>query len=255
MSSQSGSREPSEAELRQWTADLASPRSRRAARQKLVAARAVGPLMECLDAINEAVVWSAVESLGELRAREAVPKLIVLLERGVLTLDVIEALTRITRQEFGGDVAAWRRWARDFDPSAEPRLDVDDLVRRTSTLLGVEPSGSGSSFRFQLSLDEARAQKVAVYFGRADADGEELVVIYTECGPAETKYYEAVLRKNLSIPSGAFAIRDVDGSPRFVLVDTMLASTVTPSALAKKIEHIASRGDAVENSLTNQDLL
>jgi serine/threonine-protein kinase len=104
-----------------------------------------------------------------------------------------------------------------------------------------------------LSLDEGRAQKVAVYFGREDAEGEELVVIYSECGPADPKYYEVVLRKNLSIPSGAFAVRDLDGSPHFVLVDTMLASSATPSALAKKIEHIADRADAVEQSLTKQD--
>jgi hypothetical protein len=253
MSSAPNQPEATAAEIQQWTDELANPRTRRAARQRLVRARAVDPLIDCLDAINEAVVWSAVESLGELRAREAVPKLLELLERGVLTLDVIEALTRITRQEYGGNVAAWRRWLAEFDPAAVPELDIEELITRTSSLLGVEPSPSGSSYWFPLSLDEGRAQKVAVYFGREDAEGEELVVIYSECGPADPKYYEVVLRKNLSIPSGAFAVRDLDGSPHFVLVDTMLASSATPSALAKKIEHIADRADAVEQSLTKQD--
>ena len=82
---------------------------------------------------------------------------------------------------------------------------------------------------------------------------DELVVIYSECGPANPKYYERVLRKNLGIPAGAFAIRDIGGKPNFVMVDTVLAGMVTPSVLARKIENIASRADIVEKSLTKED--
>jgi len=242
----------SDGQLRQWVAELHEPATRRAARQKLLAARAVGPLLECLDSTNESVVWAAVESLGQLRAAEAVGPLVDLLEQGRLVLDVCEALQRITGQNFGADVGRWRRWLAQSDRPAEGRLDITECVRRTGQLLGVEPVGSGEQWRFLLSLPEGRSQKVTVYFGR-QAGEDELVVIYSECGPADPKLYEAVLRKNLSIPAGAFAIRDIDGRPNFVMVDTMLAESVTPSVLARKIENIASRADMVEKLLAKED--
>ncbi|MCX7427009.1 MAG: hypothetical protein NTW96_15465 [Planctomycetia bacterium] len=230
---------------------LGHPQTRRAARQKLVAARAVGPLLECLDSRNESVVWAAVQSLGELRAKEAVEPLVGLLDRGTLVFDVCEALLQITGSNFGTDV---KRWRESLKSAADPaKLDVAECVARTADYLGVKPTGSGTSYQFQLPLPEGRSQKVAVYFGRQDAEGHELVVIYSECGPANPKYYETVLRKNLSIPVGAFAIRDIDGQANFVMVDTMMAASADPGALARKIEGMATRADSVEMSLTKED--
>jgi hypothetical protein len=237
----------------EWIRQLHDPWSRRAARQKLVAARAVGPLLECLGSTNESVAWAAVTSLGELRAPEAVGPLLEMLEQGRLTLDVSDALKLITGQEFGADLKAWRQWLEKSGTVKAPSLDVEQCVKQTAAYLGVEPNGSGSSYRFKLSLPDGREQKVAVYFGRKDDQDNELVVIYSECGPANPKYYEAVLRKNLAIPAGAFAIRDVDGQPNFVMVDTMLAVIVTPSLLAKRIENIAARADMVEKVLAKED--
>jgi len=241
-----------ETEYAELVRQLEEPWSRRAARKKLVAARAVGPLVKCLHSDNESVVWSAIQSLGELRAQDAVEPLIDLLEQGSLTLDVAQALTLITGEYFGADVKKWRQWLGKPAAKGPPKADVAECIRRTGEYLGVEPSGSGKSYRFKLSVAAGRTQKVAVYFGRED-DGDELVVIYSECGPARPKLYEAVLRKNLSIPTGAFAVRDIDGEPHFVMVDTMLAASVEPSTLAKHIENLATRADAVEKSLTKED--
>jgi hypothetical protein len=243
----------SSADIPRLVEELHVPWARREARRKLVALGAVDALLECLDADNESVVWSAVESLGELRAQEAVEPLADLLARGVLVLDVCEALTQITGQDFGADAAKWKEWIAGPQKGKPAELDAKDCVRRTAEYLGVEPVGSRRSFRFKLPLDEGRSQKVNVYFGREDPDGDELVVIYSECGPAHPKLYETVLRKNTAMPAGAFAIRDIDGKPHFVVVDTMIAATVTPRALAKKIENIAARADSVEKALTKED--
>jgi len=240
-------------DLAELVQKLHDPWSRRAARQKLVAARAVETLLECLDSTNESVVWAAIQSLGELRATEAIGPLVDLLERKVLILDVAEALSMITGEEFGADVERWKKWiAAPVDISSAP-ADHQECMRRTGELLGAEPSGSDDSFRFELSLPGGRTQKVAVYFGRDDGKGEKLIVIYSECGPALPKHYEAVLRKNMSIPAGAFAIRDVDGVATLVMVDTVIAATATAGMLAKKIENIAARADLVEKGLTKED--
>jgi hypothetical protein len=241
-------------ELPEESADLVEqlgdPQTRRAARQKLVTARAVDALLRCLDSQSEPVVWAAVQSLGELRAKEAVEPLLGLLDRGVLVFDVCEALGRITGSNYGMDA---KRWRQSLDTPPAKQLDVASCIAQTSDFLGVKPDGSDKSYRFQLPLAEGRSQRVGVYFGRKDEEGRELVVIYSECGPANPKYYEAVLRKNLSIPAGAFAIRDIDGQANFVIVDAMMAASVTPSILAGKIESIASRADSTEKSLTNED--
>lgn len=249
------SQSPGKPDIPQLVEQLSNPRTRRGARQGLVAAKAVDALVECLESLNESVVWAAVESLGQLRAAEAVEPLVGLLERGMLSLDVCEALIRITGQDHGLDPKRWRAAAANLPTGGEleSELDVVECVKRTAELLGCEPIGSGKSFQFQLSLPNGRRQKVAVFFQRQDSDGHKLVVIYSECGPAIPKHYEKVLRKNLSIPAGAFAIRDIDGAPNLVMVDTMLADLVTPRGLAKRIENIAARADGVEKSLTKED--
>ena len=244
---------PQQVDCRGLVEQLYHPQTRRIARQKLVAAGAVAPLLECLDSPNESVVWAAVESLGELRATEAVAPLVELLSRGRLVLDVCEALSRISGQDFGADVGKWRKWSEEHTAGETEGLNISECLQRTAEYLGVEPSGSDNSFRFKLGLPDGRTQKVAVYFGRQDEQGDELVVVYSECGPAEPRYYETVLRKNLGIPSGAFAIRDVGGKPCFVMVDTILTALVTPGALAKRIENIARRADTIEHLLTKED--
>ena len=239
-------------EISRLVEELHSPRTRRGARQKLIAARAVGALLECLESSNESVAWAAVESLGELRAREAVEPLIGMLQRGRLLLDSCEALIQITGQDHGLDAKQWRAAVANLPGSGE--LDVAECVKRTAEFLGVEPTGSGTTYQFRLSLPEGRRQKVAVFFDQKDSAGHKLVVVYSECGPAKAKHYEAVLRKNLTIPAGAFAIRDIDGAPNFVMVDTMVADLVTPRALARRIENIAARSDSVEKSISKEDL-
>lgn len=239
-------------EISRLVEELRSPRTRREARYKLVAARAVGALLKCLESSNESVAWAAVESLGELRAHEAVEPLIGMIERGRLLLDACEALIQITGQDHGLDAKRWRAAMANIPDSGE--LDVAKCVKRTAEFLGAEPAGSGGTYQFRLSLPEGRRQKVTVFFDQKNSDGRKLVVVYSECGLAKAKHYEAVLRKNLTIPAGAFAIRDIDGKPNFIMVDTMLADLVTPRALAKRIENIAARSDGVEKSLSKEDL-
>ncbi|HLA85981.1 MAG TPA: hypothetical protein VJL29_14410 [Thermoguttaceae bacterium] len=244
---------PESASTTEWVEQLYAPETRRAARQKLVAARAVEPLVACLDSPNQSVVWAAVVSLGELRAAEATERLVALLERGVLEWDVCGALVRITGEDLGTDPRRWRK-SLGTRPKASS-FDAAECIAQTSEFLGVKANASGGGTHvFQLSTAEGRTQKVAVLFDRRDARLGELVVIYSECGPANPKHYETLLRKNLGMPFGAFAIRDLDGQANLIIVETMAAASVTPGVLAGKIEQIAARADQVENQLTRQDV-
>jgi len=242
------------AEVRLLIERLVDPSARRAARQELVRLRAVEGLIECLASPNESVVWAAVQSLGELRATEALPRLVELLERDVLTTYTLEALQEISGQEFAADPRKWREWlGRGPATSAALRkpADLAELVRGAGELLGAAPQGLGRSFTFRLSQPDGRGQLVRVHSTRTGE--EELVVVYSECGPAQPKHFEAVLRKNAQLPVGAFGIRDVDGAAAFVLVETLPAERLSAPRLARTVERIAGRADTVEKSLAPED--
>ena len=243
------------AEIRLLIDRLVDPSARRAARQELVRLRAVEGLIECLASPNESVVWAAVQSLGELRAPEALPRLVELLERDVLTTYTLEALQEISGQEFAADSRKWREWLGRGPATAavasEKPADLAELVRGAGELLGAAPQGLGRSFTFRLSQPDGRGQLVRIHSTRTGE--EELVVVYSECGPAQPKHFEVVLRKNAQLPVGAFGIRDVDGAPAFVLVETLPAERLSAQRLARTIERIAARADTVEKSLTPED--
>lgn len=241
------------AEIRTLVDRLGDPATRRAARQQLVRLRAVDGLVECLRSHNESVVWAAIQSLAELRAREALPPLVDLLERGILTTDVVEALQQISGEEFGADARKWRAWLGVAPTAASEGkpADLAELVRAAGELLGAAPQGLGRSFTFRLSQPDGRSQVARVHATRTG--DEDLVVVYSECGPAQAKHFEAVLRKNAQLPIGAFGIRDVDGAAAFVLVETLPAERLTARQLARTVERIAARADTVEKSLSRED--
>ena len=248
----SGSQET--AEIRLLIDRLVDPSARRAARQELVRLRAVEGLIECLGSPNESVVWAAIQSLGELRAPEALPRLVDLLERDILTTYTVEALQEISGEEFAADPRKWREWlGRGPATTAAPEkpADLAELIHGAGDLLGAAPQGLGRSFTFRLSQPDGRSQLVRVQATRTGE--EELVVVYSECGPAQPKHFEAVLRKNAQLPVGAFGIRDVEGAAAFVLVETLSAERLSARRLARTIERIAARADTVEKSLTPAD--
>jgi hypothetical protein len=246
---------------------LSDPQTRRFARQELKKRRETQAFIGCLASPNDSVVWAAVQSLAELRAEEAVEPLVELLERRRLVMDVAEALTAISGQDFGVDAARWRMWltgqkavgptAVKQDSAAKPapsKVDLAQCVRQAAELLALEPTGSGKSFEFQLAQPDGRTQRVHVHQARAGREGEELAVVYSECGPAQEKHYAAALRRNCQLPIGAFGIRDINSVPTLVLVETLPAAALTPRLLARAIENIAGRADYVEKDLTGEDV-
>lgn len=212
--------------------------------------KAVDALLGCLGSHSESVRWAAVQSLADLRAKEAAEPLVEMLERGELTLDVVDALQQITGEEHGTDAKRWRHYLGNHAEGTKPNLG--ECVKHASEYLGISPEAKGSSFRFTLQLPGGRRQKVWVQPFDQDED-EDLILIYSECGPAESKHYEAVLRKNLSLPGPAFALRDIDGVPTLVIVHTLYGYAVSARQLAKSISAVAARADHVEKGLTKSD--
>jgi|GEM_PF-3196745 len=78
------------------------------------AAPAVPDLIDAIDDEFEQIGWSALEALGAIgpEARAAVPVLIEQLENEdrLFRSNAVDALKKITGQDFGEDAAAWRQW-------------------------------------------------------------------------------------------------------------------------------------------------
>jgi len=117
---------------------------------------------------------------------------------------------------------------------------------------GIEWTHRGTQFRLVVKLPDGRRQKVFIEPSH-DALRDRLVMIYSNCCPAQSDFYERALRLNAEMRHGAIAIRNVDGVASFVVIDTYPRATVDPEEIRKSVWEVARRADAIEKRLTGED--
>lgn len=89
-------------------------------------------------------------------------------------------------------------------------------------------------------------------------DGEDLVRVYTRCGPANEDQLRWALESNLSLSHGAFALSGEfadGGGVEFVIINVFIASEATPEEVKASVKEMAFYGDWLEKKLTGQDAL
>lgn len=113
-------------------------------------------------------------------------------------------------------------------------------------------SRTGQKYEVTIQLEEGRNQRV---FLQPSDHGttERLLLIYSICCPAREDYYEAALRMNSDIPHGSLALREIDGTLMFVMVDTYPRATVDAEEVRRSVLEVARCADAVERHLTGRD--
>jgi serine/threonine-protein kinase len=116
----------------------------------------------------------------------------------------------------------------------------------------IQWSREGERFRITVALGHGRQQTV---FSEASshAAAERLLLIYSTCCDAQAGYYEQALRLNSSMNHGSVALREIDGRPKFVVVDTYPRATVDPEEVRRSVHEVASRADGIERLLTGLD--
>ncbi|MCA8990073.1 MAG: serine/threonine protein kinase, partial [Planctomycetaceae bacterium] len=131
--------------------------------------------------------------------------------------------------------------------------DVESILHDA---LGHDPAISwircGDKYRLNVQLPDGRQQNVFVESSSHRPD-QQLLMIYSICCPAVTGYYETALRINSDLSHGGLAIRDIEGTPHFVMVDTYPRGTVDPEEVRKSVRQAAQTADDVEKRLTNLD--
>ena len=216
---------------------------------------AVDPLIQALKNSNEGIRYGAARVLGKLKARKACDALLDAANEPALSRAVFDAMKQITGENCDTDVSAWRAAIRG-EMSDDDKTEVaNGLMQQVVTGMEMEISTTRSGWLLTVSLKGGRSQKVNVAMSSSDSEGEQLIVIYTQCGPAEPKRYEWALKQNLRMPYGSIGVRESKGKPVFVMVDTHLARTAQADEVRKSVMELAKRADAMEKVLTGADTL
>lgn len=111
----------------------------------------------------------------------------------------------------------------------------------------------GECYTVHLKFRNGRGQKVFVETSGHSAS-ERLLMIYSVCCKAEPGYYEAALRMNSGMLHGATALRDIDGVPHFVTVDTYPRGTVNAEEIRRSVWEVGIHADDIERKLTGLDV-
>lgn len=108
-------------------------------------------------------------------------------------------------------------------------------------------------FRVHLLLRNHRTQTVYIENSNHPA-GDRLLLIYSLCCEARPSFYEEALRLNAVMHHGGISIRDIDGRPCFVMIDTYPRATVSGEDIRRSAIDLGARADSIENRLTGRDV-
>lgn len=133
--------------------------------------------------------------------------------------------------------------------------DLDDLMYEAFN--GIPnvtwEENKDGGFEVHMQLRDQRGQ--TVYIENSEhAPGERLLLIYSLCCEARSSFFEEALRLNAIVHYGGISIRDIDGTPWFVMVDTYPRASVNGEEIRRSAIELASRADSIENRLTGRDV-
>lgn len=213
--------------------------------------KVVGPLKDALGDKDWFVREAAAAALGKLGDRSAGPALARAAKDQVYSVQ--QAATR-AMEAIRYEETVETEKAEVSSLWEEMNSDLSTGAARIAAELKAKAEVDANGFLLEISVGENRRQKVRVDVTGKDHDGSPLIVFSTVCGPASSANYEYALRQNASLPYGGIAVRDVEGKPHFVLINTQLGTSAQKEELIKSIWFLATRGDEIEMGLTGKDV-
>jgi len=141
----------------------------------------------------------------------------------------------------------------DFDDLAPTTKDPQAMVRNVAEGGGYQIAESGGILQITVPIGTLRKQVVHVEFGKSDDSGHGVVTFWSICGPAVDKHAMTLLRYNMKMLHGAFAVRDVNGQSVVVLQANQMADTLDPLEVSRVLSAIAWQADKVEQKLVGSD--
>lgn len=132
--------------------------------------------------------------------------------------------------------------------------DLDTLVYEAfHGIPNISWSSQGNTVEVKIKLANGRRQAVFMQNSEHRA-GDRLLNIYSICCDSCPDFYEEALRLNAVVPHGGLSIKDIDGTPCFVMVDTFPRATVSAEEIRRSVIEVGARADDIEYLLTGKDL-
>lgn len=139
--------------------------------------------------------------------------------------------------------------AETGDVPAAAAADPRDLVRRVAEAAGYQVRETDQRLDIVVPVGALRKQVVRVACDRRDDQGHPLVTFCSLCGPASERNAMKLLRYNVQMPYGAFAVLREGPGEQIAICATLLAEGLAAFEVARLLPAIAWQADRVEEKL------
>lgn len=141
----------------------------------------------------------------------------------------------------------------DFGALAAAKADPKQIVRSVAQSNGWSVTESGEAWQVVVPIGSLRKQTVHVNFAGQDVEGHTLIGYSSVCGPALEKNALQLLKYNLQMVHGAFAIQGTQAGEMVVIQANQLADTCDALEVTRLISAVAWQADKVEEQLAGGD--
>jgi eukaryotic-like serine/threonine-protein kinase len=165
---------------------------------------------------------------------------------------IAEILTRCLAKAPGDRCDSASELADMLHDAIRRLRDIERLVRESTEGLDCFIQGHRDTFRLIVPLPDDRLHEVIVEASEGP-NHDPALSVFSVCAPADPAYFQYALRLNAQLTYGSISVRDVLGSPMFVMSRTFARDTVRSEDLRSAIVEIARRSDHIEKKLTRLD--
>jgi serine/threonine-protein kinase len=130
---------------------------------------------------------------------------------------------------------------------------LESMMNEALAGSSMRPEFDGQRYHVRVRLPDGRNQIVSVECVEDAETHEEIVRVFSVCGPTSASYYERALHLNAAMSHGAIGIETVSGIPHFVMVNSYPRATCDPHEIRTSVTEVAKYADQVERLLTGQD--
>ncbi len=133
--------------------------------------------------------------------------------------------------------------------SVDPKAMVKTVCESSSWTVQED----GDTWQVTMPIGALRKQTVQVQFGGKDTEGHNIISYTSKCGPAAEQNAMTLLRYNMQMVHGAFAIQGSDSGEYLVVQANQLSDTADIMEVTRLITAVAWQADKVEERLMGGD--
>lgn len=167
------------------------------------------------------------------------------------TEDTDRDVQRSIKQSLG-DIA---KAVQGFDPIdlSEGLPSLKRLVEALERKGARDITNADTPYEITVATKDGRSQKVHIEATKSNTD-RGIIRVSTRCGEATEETHVWALTNNAHMSHCALAIESIDGESALVLVNNLLADTVSFQELKLTVKEVAFYGDWVEEKLSKEDI-